>query len=80
MDVLGIAYEQFSDEQREAVVKAHPRGLDFKNNIIDAFYHGMKHRPDSTFGTVNDDVLALKDPSFKRTDFCQVILHSHWHG
>ena len=61
MDVLGIAYEQFTKEQREAVVVAYPRGLHFKDDIIDAFYSGMKHRPDSTFGTVNDDVLALKD-------------------
>jgi hypothetical protein len=78
MDVLGIAYEQFTDAQREAVVAAHPRGGDFKNNIIQAFYDGMKHRPDSTFGTVNDDVLALKDKSFQRTDFCSVILNSAW--
>jgi HD domain len=78
MDVLGIAYEQFTDAQREAVVAAHPRGGDFKNNIIHAFYDGMKHRPDSTFGTVNDDVLALKDKSFQRTNFCSVILNSAW--
>jgi hypothetical protein len=78
MDVLGIAYEQFTDAQREAVVTAYPRGVDFKNNIIQAFYDGMKHRPDSTFGTVNDDVLALKDNSFQRTNFCQVILNSAW--
>src|SRR5947209_7600466 len=26
MDVLGIAYEQFTDAQREAVVATHPRG------------------------------------------------------
>ena len=78
MDVLGIAYEQFTEAQREAVVTAYPRGVDFKNNIIQAFYDGMKHRPDSTFGTVNDDVLALKDSSFQRTDFCQVILNSAW--
>jgi hypothetical protein len=38
----------------------------------------MKHRPDSTFGTVNDDVLAFKDKSFRRTDFCSVILGSAW--
>ncbi len=38
----------------------------------------MKHRPDTTFGTVNDDVLALKDPSFKRTDFCHIIKASAW--
>jgi HD superfamily phosphodiesterase len=78
MDVRGMAYEQFTDAQREAVVKAYPRGVDFKNNIIQAFYDGMKHRPDSTFGTVNDDVLALKDSSFQRTNFCQIILNSAW--
>jgi hypothetical protein len=78
MDVLGIAYEQFTDVQREAVVTAYPRGVDFKNNIIQAFYDGMKHRPDSTFGTVNADVLALKDSSFQRKNFCQVILNSAW--
>jgi hypothetical protein len=78
MDVLGIAYDQFKAEEREAVVAAHPRGASFKKDIIDAFYQGMKHRPDSTFGTVNDDVLALKDPHFQRTDFCKVILGSVW--
>ena len=78
MDVLGIAYEQFTDAQREAVVAAHPRGDDFKNNIIQAFYDGMKHRPNSTFGTVNDDVLALKDRRFQPTNFCGVILNSAW--
>ncbi len=62
MDVLGFAYEQFTPEQREAVVRAHPRGASFKKDIIDAFYEGMKHRPDSTFGTMNDDVLAFKPP------------------
>jgi hypothetical protein len=78
MDVLGIAYRQFTDEQREAVFAAHPRGEDFKNSIIDAFYEGMKHRPDSAFGTVNDDVLAFKDPGFHRADLCKMILGSAW--
>ena len=78
-DVLGIAYEEFSGLDRTAVVSPHPRGSRFKENIIQAFYDGMKHRPDSTFGTVNDDVLALKDPTFRRIDFCSVIRGSHWH-
>ena len=64
MDVMGIAYEQFTEAQRNAVVAAYPRGTSFKKDIIGAFYHGMKHRPASTFGTVNDDVLAYCDPSF----------------
>ncbi|AWM06140.2 HD domain-containing protein [Bradyrhizobium symbiodeficiens] len=78
MDVMGIAYEQFSEAQRDAVLAAYPRGMSFKLGIIHAFHQGMKHRPDSTFGTVNDDVLAYCDPSFKRTDFCKLILESPW--
>ena len=78
MDVLGIAYSDYTDTERNAVVQAHPRNEHFKEDIIRAFYDGMKHRPDSTFGTVNDDVLADKDPSFKRINFCTVIRGSAW--
>jgi hypothetical protein len=78
MDVAGRGYETFSDEQREAVIAAHPRGGDFGDHMIDAFYQGMKHRPGSTFGTFNDDFLACRDPSFRRVDLCSVILSSPW--
>ena len=78
MDVLGFAYNDFDEQQRFGVVVAHPRGNHFKENIIDAFYHGMVRRPDSTFGTVNDDVLAFKNPKFERADFCKIILNSAW--
>jgi hypothetical protein len=80
MDVAGRGYDQFTAAQREAVVAAFPREGDFKHAIIDAFYQGMKHRPDSTFGTFNDDVLAYKDPGFRRVDMCSVILGSDWAG
>ncbi|CAA2110165.1 HD domain-containing protein [Variovorax paradoxus] len=78
MDVAGRGYDQFSDAEREAVVAAFPREPDFQHGIIDAFYEGMKHRPDTTFGTFNDDVLAFKDPAFRRVDMCTVILGSSW--
>ena len=78
MDVLGFAYKEFDEQQRLGVVAAHPRGNQFKQDIIDAFYHGMAHRPASTFGTVNDDVLAFKNPKFERADFCKIILTSAW--
>ena len=78
MDVLGFAYKDFDEQQRLGVVAAHPRGNQFKQDIIDAFYHGMAHRPASTFGTVNDDVLAFKNPKFERADFCKIILTSAW--
>ncbi len=78
MDVVGVGYEQFTDAERDAVTTAYPRGADFKNGIIDAFYEGMKHRPDSTLGTLNDDYLACKDPNFRRVDICRLILSSPW--
>jgi HD superfamily phosphodiesterase len=78
MDVLGIGYLEVGDAQREAVVKAHPRGDHFKEQIIHAFYDGFCPKPETTFGTVNDDVLALLDPNFQRTNFCSIILNSAW--
>ena len=64
MDVLGIAFSEFTDAEREAVVRAHPRPGRFKEEIIQAFYDGFHHKPETTFGTVNADVLADKDPAF----------------
>jgi HD superfamily phosphodiesterase len=78
MDVLGMGYLDVPDPQREAVVAAHPRGDHFKEQIIRAFHDGFCHKPETTFGTVNDDVLALLDPQFKRANFCSIILSSAW--
>jgi hypothetical protein len=80
MDVLGLAYAEYSDAEREAVVHAHPRTGQFKEDIIQAFYDGNKHRPETTFGNVNADVLADKDSTFRRDNFCSVIRRSAWPG
>ncbi len=40
MDVLGIGYHGFTDAEREAVVRVHPRGDHFKDDILEAFYQG----------------------------------------
>jgi hypothetical protein len=80
MDVLGLDFEGFSDAEREAVVRAHPRDDHFKEDILQAFYDGIKHKPDTTFGNVKADVLADKDPHFHRGNFCSVIRGSRWPG
>jgi HD domain len=80
MDVLGIDYASFTDSDREAVVEAFPRTPHFKEDILQAFYDGIKHRPETTFGNVKADVLADKDPGFKRGNFCSVIRNSSWRG
>ena len=78
MDVLGLSYAEYSDAEREAVVRAHPRPQHFKEDIIQAFYDGIKHKPETTFGNVKADVIADKEPNFKPGNFCSVIRHSHW--
>jgi hypothetical protein len=78
MDVLGIDYAAFPSEQREAVVHAHPRGEGFKECILCAFANGFKHKPDTTFGTVNADVLVDSEPGFKPMNFVEIIRKSPW--
>ena len=80
MDVLGIAYTEFADADREAIVGAYPRTEHFKEDIIQAFFEGIKHKPETTFGNVKADVLADKDPKFQRMNFCSVIRGSQWKG
>jgi HD domain len=80
MDVLGLSYGEYSEAERKAVVHAHPRSAHFKEDIIQAFYDGIKHKPETTFGNVKADVLADKDPHFTRGNFCSVIRNSDWRG
>src|SRR5205085_6943843 len=80
MDVLGIAFSEFTEAEREAVVRAHPRPGRFKEEIIQAFYDGIHRKPETTFGNVKADVLADKDPSFRPENFCRVIRASAWSG
>ena len=77
LDVLGIGYDAITDDQRQAVVSAHPRP-DFKNQILAAFTEGLKDRPETTFGNVKADVLAHFMPGFERTDFVEVIRSNPW--
>lgn len=76
-DVLGIGYHDLAPADIEAVTDAHPRP-DFKRQILAAFTKGFADRPDTTFGTVNADVLAHFVPGFVRTDFVDVIESNPW--
>ena len=80
MDMAGRNFDQFTAEERAAVVAAHPRGQDFGQRVIDAFYEGLKQRPETTFGTFNDDFLAFKEPGFQRGNMCSILLGSRWEG
>jgi hypothetical protein len=76
-DVLGIQLGAIEAAEIEAVTAVHPRP-NFKAEILQAFADGFKDRPDTTFGTVNADVLEHFVPGFHRIDFVDVIKNSAW--
>ncbi len=78
MDVLGLTYGPYADDTRQAVVSAFPRTPAFKEDILQAFYESIKHKPDTTFGNVTADVIADREPHFHRGDFCPLIRGSRW--
>jgi hypothetical protein len=78
MDVLGLTYREYSDAERDAVVQTFPRAPGFKEAIIDAFYQGIRSKPETTFGNVKADVIADKESHFHRGNFCAVIRRSPW--
>ena len=76
-DVVGLGLEALDPAQVEEVIAAHPRG-DFKNEFLQAFVDGLAHRPDTTYGTVNADVLEHFVPGFRRTSMVERVTSSPW--
>ncbi|WP_219837112.1 HD domain-containing protein [Paenibacillus sp. R14(2021)] len=76
-DVVGKNFDLISAEVRQQVVEAFPRsGL--KHNILNAFLEGFKHKPETTFGTINADICEMLLPGYKRPNFCHLVHHSKW--
>jgi len=76
-DVLGLSLDALTQTDLTAVTDAHPRP-DFKRRILAAFTEGNAHRPETTFGNVNADVLAHFLPGFAREDFVEIIRANAW--
>ena len=76
-DVLGIGFDDVPAVVRDEVVAAHPR-TGFKAGIVDAFADGMRSKPETTFGTMNVDILEAKVPGYVRPNFCDYIANSRF--
>src|SRR5919198_2820371 len=76
-DVLGLHFDELSPEQREAVLDAHPRD-GFKEGIVEAFSAGMRDKPETTFGTMNTDILEATLPGYVRPNFCTYIRNARF--
>jgi hypothetical protein len=78
MDLVGLGYDEFTDAQRDAVEAAYPHPPRFAEELVQALYDGLKHRPETTQGTGLADILSDKDPHFQRRDFCSLMRSSRW--
>jgi hypothetical protein len=76
-DVLGLHFDELSPAQREQVLAAHPR-TGFKTGIVEAFSAGMRDKPETTFGTMNTDILEATVPGYVRPNFCDYIRDSRF--
>ncbi|WP_426247635.1 HD domain-containing protein [Nocardioides sp. LHG3406-4] len=76
-DAVGIGLDEVHPDQVAEVVASEPRE-DFEDGFLQAFVEGLKDRPDTTYGTVNADVLERFVPDFRRTNMVDRILHSPW--
>jgi hypothetical protein len=76
-DVLGIGYRDLDTRFIAEVTDAHPRPS-FKSQILEALTEGNIHRPQTTRGTVNADVLERFSPGFERTNFVDIVQDSPW--
>jgi len=79
VDVVGIGYDEYTPEQRDAVIAAFPRG-DFKKDFIQAQTRSALKKPQTTFGTVNVDYIEDCDHTFRKPNACTRIRNTPWHS
>ncbi|MFQ3560339.1 HD domain-containing protein [Streptomyces gramineus] len=76
-DAVGWGLDRLDPDRVAEIVDAHPRGK-FKEGFLQAFVDGLKNRPDTTYGTVNADVLEHFIPGFRRTTMVERVLGAPW--
>jgi hypothetical protein len=76
-DAIGVGLDTLDPAMVDEITAAHPRG-DFKNEFLRTFYEGLKHRPNTTYGTVNADILEHFMPDFRRTSMVERVTASAW--
>ena len=72
VDVIGVGLDEIPIGDRDAVLAAYPR-VDFKRGIVQAFADGFAYRPETTFGTMNADILEKTQPGYRRPNSCDLI-------
>ncbi|MET7451326.1 HD domain-containing protein [Streptomyces sp. NPDC005574] len=76
-DAIGSGLDRLDGGEVDEIIAAHPRG-DFKREFLQEFLDGLMNRPDTTYGTVNADVLEHFVPGYRRTSMVERIISAPW--
>lgn len=76
-DAVGAGLDDLARDAVDEIVIAHPRD-GFKDGFLRALHEGIRHRPDTAYGTVNADVLEHFDPHVHRATLVDRVLGSPW--
>lgn len=77
-DMLGTYCQALCPGAISRILREFPREPGFKIKLLHTLALGQLHRPQSTFGTINADVLAFHDRHLKVGGFCEQLLASKW--
>lgn len=77
LDVVGRGYTDLSVTERLQILEHFPRKA-FRQTIIPAFFEGFRHKPHTTYGSINADICACMMPDYQKPDFCDAIRQSPW--
>lgn len=77
-DMLGTYGQALCPGAISRILREFPREPGFKIKFLHTLALGQLHRPHSTFGTINADVLAFHDRHMKVGGFCEQLLASKW--
>lgn len=75
-DAVGAGLGELDPAAVDKILAAYPRD-DFKRGFLATFHAGLEHRPDTTYGTINADILEHFDPGFRRGSMVDRIM-SAW--
>jgi hypothetical protein len=77
-DMLGTYGQALCPGAISRILREFPREPGFKIKFLHTLALGQLHRPHSTFGTINADVLAFHDRHMQVGGFCEQLLASKW--
>lgn len=76
-DVVGFGLDDLDPVLVEQVTARHPRER-FKTDFPAAYFEGQRHRPETTYGTVNADVVQHFMPEYRQGGMIERIRGSAW--